>query len=153
MLNLGAAVYGTILVGALLAAESAGSENYAETIASVVIALVIFWIAHAYSAFASWRLRQGEPVTVQGLIRSMSQESPLLIGAAGPLITLLIAWAVRAQLATAVDAAIWTSAGMIVAIEFVAARRAGRTGRGLVFQTSLGALLGVLVIAIKLVLH
>jgi len=153
MLNLGAAVYGTILVGALLAAESAVSETYAETIAAVLLALVIFWIAHAYSAFASWRLRQGEPVTVQGLLRAMSQESPLLIGAAVPLLALLIAGAAGARLTTAVNVAIWTSAAMIVVIEFVASRRSGSSGRALVFQTTVGALLGFLVIALKLILH
>jgi hypothetical protein len=153
MLNLGAAVYGTILVGALLAAESAVNETYAETILAVLIALLIFWIAHAYSAFASWRLRQGEPVTVQGLLRAMSQESPLLIGAAVPLLALLIAGAAGARLTTAVNVAIWTSAAMIVVIEFVASRRSGSSGRALVFQTAVGALLGFLVIALKLILH
>jgi hypothetical protein len=153
MLNLGAAVYGTILVGALLAAESAAHETYGETIVAVLLALLIYWIAHAYSAFASWRLRQGEPVTVHGLVRAMGQESPLLIGAAVPLVALLLAWAAGARLATAVNAAIWTSAAMIVAIEFVAGRRAGKSGQALVFQTMLGALLGVLVIGIKLILH
>src|ERR1019366_2743617 len=44
-------VYGTIAIGALLAAETAQSETYIETVGGVLIALVIYWLAHAYSEF------------------------------------------------------------------------------------------------------
>jgi hypothetical protein len=52
-------VYGTITMGALLAAESPRSENFPETVASAVLALVAVGIAHAYAAVVGHRLRHG----------------------------------------------------------------------------------------------
>jgi hypothetical protein len=40
-------VYGVILVGALLAAESGVHETYLDTVLSAVIATAIYWLAHA----------------------------------------------------------------------------------------------------------
>ena len=52
-----------------------------------------------------------------------------------------------------VTAAIWTSAVMIVAIEVVAGVRAKQSGRHLAGQISVGALLGLLIIALRVTLH
>jgi hypothetical protein len=48
---------------------------------------------------------------------------------------------------------LWTSAGMILIIEVVAGVRAEQSGRDLVLQSVLGAVLGFLVIALRLLLH
>jgi len=66
---------------------------------------------------------------------------------------LLIFWSGGAHLSTAVSAAIWTSAAMIVIIELVIGVRAQLSGRDLVLQTAFGALLGLLVLALRVVLH
>jgi len=66
---------------------------------------------------------------------------------------LLIFWAAGAQLSAAVSAAIWTSAVMIVIIELVIGVRAQLSGRDLVLQTAFGAMLGLLVLALRVVLH
>jgi hypothetical protein len=42
-------VYGVIVTGALLAAESGRKETYAGTFASAVIAACLYWVAHAYA--------------------------------------------------------------------------------------------------------
>jgi hypothetical protein len=147
------AVYGTITVGALLAAESAQQETYLETVAAVVLALVLYVLAHSYSEFAGHRLREGEHLTLEGYRRSLVREAAALPGAAVPLLAVLIAWLVGASLSAAVNAAVWTSAGMVVLLELVAGVIAGETGRELAGQVGLGALLGLLVIVLKLLLH
>ena len=151
--NPAAAVYGTITVGALLAAESAQRETYPRTLGAVVIALLLYWLAHSYASFAARRLLLGERLNVRGLAWTMAHELPILIGAAIPLVTLLISWAAGAKLTSGVDAAIWTSAAMILVVELAAALRARLFGREFVAQAMVGALLGTLVIALKLVLH
>jgi hypothetical protein len=147
------AVYGTITVGALLAAESAHQETYLETVVAVVLTLVLYVLAHSYSEFAGHRLRAGEPLELEGYRRSFVREAAALPGAVVPLIAVLISWVAGASLSTAVSAAVWTSAGMVVVLELVAGIRAGEEGRELAGQVALGALLGLLVIALKLVLH
>jgi hypothetical protein len=151
--NPGAVVYGTITVGALLAGESAQRETYAETVGAVVIALLVYWLAHSYSSFAATRLTEGKPAELAELGRTMVHELSIVLGAAVPLLVLLAAWAAGAGLGSGVNAAIWTSAGMILVAEVVSAVRAEQRGRELAAQVLLGAVLGFLVIALKLVLH
>ena len=151
--NPAAAVYGTITVGALLAAESAQHESYPRTFVAVALALLLYWLAHSYSSFAARRLLLGERLNLRGFAWTMAHELPILIGAAVPLVALLISWAAGARLASGVNAAIWTSAAMILIVEVVAGVRARLFGRELFAQATLGALLGLLVLALKLVLH
>jgi MFS family permease len=151
--NPGGLVYGTITVGALLAAESAQRETYLETVGAVVIALVLYWLAHSYAEFTARRLEGKDPLTVGALAQTMAYELSILVGAAIPLLTLLVWWLVGARLASAVTAAIWAAAAITMAIEVAAALRAKETGRELVVQIAFGFLLGALVIAMMLVLH
>jgi hypothetical protein len=147
------AVYGTISVGVLLAAESSLKETYLATVASVVITLLMYVLAHGYAGYTGERLEAGEPLSLADFGRAVGRESWLLVGAGVPLLAVLVAWALGASLSAAVTAAVWTSAGMVVVIELVAGVRAGESGRDLAAQTALGALLGALVIALRLVLH
>ncbi|HUO72370.1 MAG TPA: hypothetical protein VMU39_16495 [Solirubrobacteraceae bacterium] len=151
--NLGAAIYGLITVGALLAAESTQQETYSATLVAVVITLIVYGLAHSYADFTSWRLEKSKPIALDDLRRTLRSQLPILAGAGIPLIALLAAWALGASLDSAVTVAIWAAAAAIVAIEFIAGLRAGQTGRALVTQTAVGALLGGLMVVIRLVLH
>jgi hypothetical protein len=147
------AIYGTIAVGALLAAESARGETYGRTVGAVVITLLIYWFARSYSDFAGQRLRVGGRLTFGGLMRTMGAQLSILAGAAIPLVSLLIWWVTGGSLADAVSAAVWTSAGLVLTIELVAGVRAGLSGTHLVLQAALGGLLGLMVILLKVLLH
>ena len=151
--ELSAAIYGLMTVGALLAAESANSETYTETVGAVAITMLVYWLAHSYAEFASDRLTEGQPLRFAPLARIMRHQVPILFGAAIPLVALLIDWAVGASLSTAVTTALYTSAGMVVLIEVVAGIRAKQSGRELLLQALFGAVLGLLIIALRLILH
>jgi hypothetical protein len=146
-------VYGTITVGALLAAESAQRETYLETVVAVLLALVVYWLAHSYAEFTARRLQRDEPLTLGALARTMAHELSILAGAAVPLLTVLVWWVAGGPLGNAVTGAIWTAAAMTVVLEVVAAARTDRSGSELVVQAAFGLLLGLLVITIMLVLH
>lgn len=83
----------------------------------------------------------------------MLHQMPLLAGATVPLATLLICWAAGTRLSAAVLAALWTSAAIVVAIELSAGVRGHLAARQFIAQVLLGALLGSLVIFLKVVLH
>jgi hypothetical protein len=151
--NPAGAIYGTITVGALLAAESARSEGFGDTIAAVALTMVLYWIAHAYATSAADRIRDETHLTVKGFADALVHQVPILGGAVVPLLALVIFGIAGATLSTAVTAAIWTAAAVIAAIETTAAMRAGAKGGELAVQIGVGVGLGLLVIAIKVVLH
>jgi hypothetical protein len=147
------AIYGLIAVATLLSAESARRETYPATVGAVLLTLLLYWLGHSYAHYTGERLAEGERMTVSGLGRTMGAEAAILIGAAVPLAEILIWWALGQRLTSAVTVAVWTAAGLIVVTELVIARRAELTGRDLIAQVSMGATLGLIVIAIWLVLH
>jgi len=147
------AVYGTISVAALLAAESALRETYPETIGAVLLTLLMYWLAHSYAELASERLRTGQVLTLRSVARTMAGELTILIGAAVPVIAVLVCWVAGASLSTGVSSGVWASAAMIVALEAAIGIRAELSGRELVGQVAVGALLGLIVIAVRFVLH
>lgn len=151
--NFGSAVYGLITVSALLAAESAAGETFGETVLGVVVALLLYWLAHAYSEFVSWRAEAGERLTRSGIRRVLRRELPILAGALPPLLAVLVAWAAGGGLSTAISIALWTAAATILVAEVVAGLQAKLSGRELVVQALVGTALGLLILALKLALH
>jgi hypothetical protein len=151
--NAGGLIYGTILVAALLSAESARRETYVKTIAAVLVTLVAYWLTISYSEFAGERLERAERFAYGAFARTASRELPLFYGGAVPLVVLLVFWAAGAALTTAVGAAVWCAATAVVGTEIVIGIRAELTGRELVRQSAVGALLGLLVIAVRVLLH
>jgi hypothetical protein len=151
--NPAALVYGTIAVGALLAAESAENETYAKTIGAVAIALILYWLSYSYAEFTGRRIEEQRAVTLSGILEAAVSELPVLLGAGMPFLALIVCSALGVSLSTAVTVAIWTSAAMVVAIEVLIGIRAELTGRQLALQSAFGAFLGLLIIALRIVLH
>lgn len=151
--NPAGAIYGTITFGALLAAETSRRETYPRTIIALILALVLYWLAHAYSHGLGRRLQEEEPLTLAGVVDSMAHELPILAGAAVPLLVIVFCGLAGVGLNTGLKAAVWATALVLVAIEVIAAVRAEVKGRVLAIQTGVGVCLGFLVIAINWVLH
>ena len=152
-LNPGGLVYGAILVATLLAAESPKRETYAKTIAAVAISVIIYWLSASYAEFTGERIRDEEGFKPAAFARAAAHELPVVFGALGPLLALLVCWVAGTGLSPAVTVAVWTAVAMIVATEVLLAVRAELTGRQLVIQTGMGVLLGLLVVALRVLLH
>lgn len=151
--NPGALIYGTILVTTLLVAESPRRETYPRTIGAVAVALVVYWLANSYAEFTGHRVTRGEPFDLGDFWGTAQHELAVIYGALVPLLALLVCWAAGATLPSAVSVAIWTAMGMIVATEIAIGIRADLTGRELVLQTGLGVLIGLLMVALRVLLH
>lgn len=148
-----AAVYGVIVIGALLSAETPARETYLETISSTVIAAALYWLAHSYARVLGLRLGSREPLTVGSLAQALRADWPLLRGAAIPLLALIACALAGAGRQTAVSAAVWSAVASIAAFEAVAALRS-RASRGeLVVEIAIGMTMGLGILALKIVLH
>ncbi len=146
-------VYGTILIGALIAAESGAHDGYLDMIGSTVLGLGIFWLAHSYSTILGRRLSRKEHLTARALGRALGHEWSIVRGASVPLLTLLIAWAAGASEATGVDAAVWAAIASLVMFELLAGLRAGSTPREFALEAAVGATMGLAILALKFVAH
>jgi hypothetical protein len=151
--NAAGLVYGTILVATLLSAESALRETYPKTVLGVLVALATYWLALTYARFTGERLEQGTHATVEGLADAAVHELTVLVGAAVPFIALLTFWIGGASLNTAVIGAVYFADAAIIGGEVLIGVRAGLKGRELIGQVAIGAILGVLVLVLRLLLH
>lgn len=151
--NAGGIVYGTIVVATLLAAESARSETFGKTVGAVVLAMLTYWLAVSYSHYSGERVEHAEPFEYKAFARAAVNELTLLIGAVPELVAVLIVWALGDSLALAVRVGVLVAAVTIVVVELVTGIRADLRGRALVRQTLIGGVFGLLIIALRLLLH
>jgi len=146
-------VYGIIVIGALLAAESGRHESYLDTVSSTVIAAALTWLAHSYASILGRRLAEGERLSAAALLGALEHDRGILRGAALPLLALVAAWAAGAALQSAVTAAMWSAIASLIAFELLAGIRSRASSRELALEVGVGAAMGVAILALKVVLH
>jgi hypothetical protein len=146
-------VYGTILIATLLAAEFSRRETYLTTVGAVAVALVLYWLALAYSEFTGRRLKDSEPFTWSAFRRAARHENSVLVGASIPLAVIVVCWIFGVDLGTAVAIGVYTAAGMIVVFELVIGYWSDGGWREILVHTVVGVALGLLIITLRVVLH
>jgi len=146
-------IYGLLIGGALLAAESTRRETLTEAISASSITLVLYWLAHAYSHALGDRLESGDRWTLGQLLRTAGREAALLWGAALPLVVLVVAALAGSDPGGAVLAALIATALLLVLLELIAGQQARLSGLELIIQVVVAGGLGVGVVVLKLVIH
>jgi hypothetical protein len=146
-------VYGTILIGALIAAESGMHDGYPDLIGSTALALGIYWLAHSYSTALGRRLAHEKQLTVGALARALGHDWSIVRGAAIPLLTLVVAWAVGASETAGIDAAVWAAVVSLVVFELLAGLRARSTPREFALEGGMGVVMGLAIFALKSLAH
>ncbi|MGO9488133.1 MAG: hypothetical protein ACLQBB_03785 [Solirubrobacteraceae bacterium] len=146
-------IYGVIVIGALMAAESDLHESYLDTLASAVIAATVYWLAHGYSVVLGDRLSTGGRLTAGGLLEAMAEERALLRGAAIPIIGLAIAGLAGASEETGVTVALWCAVVTLALFELLAGVQSGASRSELALETSVGLAMGGGILAMKVILH
>ncbi len=150
--NTAGVVYGLVTTETLLAVESDHSQAYPEAVASLALALAIYWCAHSYAHVLGERLRLHGRLTGAMLLSAFVEDWAIIRGASLPLLVLVLCWALGADRHTGLDVALWTGIASIVALELLAARTAGARGRELILEGILGASVGFGIIALKALL-
>jgi len=84
------AIYGTILVTALVAALSEYDDSDSwQILVSVVVTTLVFWSAHVYAEVLSQRLAVGRGLTWREVGRAFGDELPMVIAAVPAVLALL----------------------------------------------------------------
>ena len=146
-------VYGTITVAALLAAESSLRDTYPETIGAVIVALLVYWLAHSYAELLGDRLAAHTRLTASGLGRALGRDWAIVRGAGVPLLALLVAWVVGASQEAGVTIGLWACVASLLVFELLAGLRARAQPAELALELCVGAAMGFGVVLLRVILH
>jgi len=146
------AIYGTILSTALIAAysEDPGSDPLQVAVA-VVSTAIVFWLAHAYAGTLA---RGGQPGRTLARARAgLALEWPLVLGSLPPVLPLLLgSLGVLSDYHSEV-AAIATGIVVLGGWGMAIAWQRGRGLLGLAFAAVSSAFFGLVVVALKALVH
>jgi hypothetical protein len=146
-------VYGLLTVGALMAAESGHHETYLDLIVSALITTFLYWLLHAYSSVLGHRLATGEHLTLSTLSHGLMEEWAIVRGAAIPLLALIIAWLAGAGQETGVTVALYSAVASLIAFELAAGIRSRAAPRELALEVGIGAVMGLAILGLRILLH
>ncbi|HEX5225538.1 MAG TPA: hypothetical protein VFW29_10460 [Solirubrobacteraceae bacterium] len=146
-------IYGLLAIGALLAAESGRHETHLDTLLSAGVAACGYWLLHSYATVLGERLRGAVRLDLRTLATTLSHDRALLRGAAVPLVVIVITWLAGADQELGVRVALWTTVACIFVFELTAGLRSGAAPHEVALEAGIGLLLGLALLALRLLLH
>lgn len=149
------AIYGVMLVSALVIVTSQRSETTWDALLKVLVSVLVFWVAHVFATVVSHL-----GVAVNGdkscgaLIRyGMRHSSGLLVAALVPLIVLLLGGLGVISNDTAVWTALWVDVVLLGGLGYLAVARVTRVSWARFVGAGTTALLGVAIMVLKALIH
>jgi hypothetical protein len=145
------AIYGTIIGASVLAATEENTP-IAEVAATVVITLLVYWLAERWSFLLGHHLT-GEPIDFAHAREVFAEGFSMVQASYVPLVVMLLSWGFGAGENLAVNLALLATLVVLVLLGVVAGRRSGLRGWGLLGGAVFTGALGVLLILLKSLLH
>jgi hypothetical protein len=147
-----AAIYGTIVTAAVIAAGG-NQLNSAQLAVTVVVTLIVYWLAEQYAELLGAHTHHGRLPSV-GLIRSSLAEAwPMVTASFLPVASIGIAVLFGASSSDAAQAALIVTVVLLIMHGYTAGRAAGLRGKERVMVTVIAGLLGVAMVILKSVLQ
>jgi len=147
-----AGIYGTIVTAAVIAAGG-NQLNSAQLAVTVVVTLIVYWLAEQYAELLGAQTHNGRLPSV-GLIRSSLAEAwPMVTASFLPVASIGIAVLFGASSSDAAQAALILTVVLLITHGYTAGRAAGLRGKQLVIVTVVAGLLGVAMVILKSVLQ
>jgi positive regulator of sigma E activity len=147
------AIYGTILVTALVAGLSEDPDyNSRDILESVLITAAVFWLAHVYARVLGERVGGDERGARTLTWAAMLEEWPLLQAAVLPCVALLLGVAGLYSRNSSVNVAIGLGVASLLAFGFLFARRLRRPLMGALLTGGVNAVAGLVIIVLKLLI-
>jgi hypothetical protein len=152
--GLATAIYGTILSTALIAAysEDPGSDPVQVALA-VLLAALVFWIAHAYSDVLARGLIGRGRGGMARIREELAREWPMVTGAALPVLPLFLAPLGILSDSNAESVAIASGVLVLVAVGIAIAWQRGSGWAGIAFSAAASGVFGIVVVTLKAIVH
>jgi hypothetical protein len=152
--RLAGSIYGTVVAtGVLIAAGDPGEGGSPDAVDAAIYAVattVVFWLAHGLSGMLARRAAGHPEATARAALR---REWPMVAATAPLLLIMGAATLLGASDETAISAAVWGSVAVLASLGVVIARRERATGVRAVVTVLGAALLGGLLVVLKVIVH
>jgi hypothetical protein len=143
-----AGVYGAIITAAILAAAG-GKLPTAALVVSVVVTLLVYWLAEEYAELLGEQTGKGVLPTWAYVREALAATWPMVSASFLPLLALVLARLVGASPLTAANVGLAVAVVAMAIHGWLAGRAAQLRGRRLLFVTSAAAALGLVMILLK----
>jgi hypothetical protein len=147
------AIYGTILVTAIVAALSEyDGASALETAGAVILGALVLWLAHVYAALMA-ASASGRRVSGADLHEAMVEDWPIVQSAVPALVALVLGAVHVLTDATSIALALWAGVAALFVWGWLASRhqRVGLAAR--LLTAGVNGALGLLIVALKVVVH
>jgi hypothetical protein len=149
----GSAVYGSILVAALVGAMFEESADARSMALSLAASILIFWVAHVWSAVIGERVAEGRMFRAAEIRAIAVREWPLVEAGLLPGLLLAIAWIGWYSRHVGVVLALAAAVLQLVAWGMFAGHRTQPSWRAALLAGLFDGLLGLVIVALELSVH
>jgi hypothetical protein len=148
------AIYGTILVMAVIVAFSHDdSATSAELIGAVAATTIVFWVAHVYAEVLGRRLGGESGSRMANIRAALGHEWPIVEAALLPVLALLLGVLSIVSDHTAVNIAIGVGVLELFGWGLAAGRKLGLSTTGTMLAGVTNGALGLVIVGLKVVVH
>ena len=141
------AIYGTVLVAGIIAAESIYNASARTVLVSSVAMIIIYFLTHVYAGVTAGS--GTESPLWDRIVTESRIESPMLLAVVVPGVTLATASLGRIEAETAISLALWVCVGQLVGAGVLMARRRRMTWWASAASAALYGACGVAVVVLK----
>jgi hypothetical protein len=143
-----AGIYGAIVTAAIL--DTAGGKVSTAALAiSVVVTLLVYWLAEEYAAVLGEQVEGGRPPSWDYIWGALTASWPMVSASFLPLVALVLARLAGASALTAANVGLVAAVILLTVHGWLASRAAQLSGWRLFFATSIAAGLGIVMILLK----
>lgn len=151
--NATAALYGAVVSAGLLSVADEDVSPTPGLLAGTAGALVVFWLAHAYTHVLGTRPDNASGTLMSHMVHTARHEFPLVLGGLPALVLVGVAVLAGVRPDTAVMAVILITGVVLTVGGYVFGRRCGARGWDLVRETLTGSLLGAGILLLEIFAH
>jgi hypothetical protein len=143
-----AGIYGAVITAAIIAATG-GELPTVTVVVSVVVTLVVYWLAEEYAELLGEQAEGGRLPTRAYILEALYSTWPMVSASYGPLLALVLARLAGASALTAANIGLAVAVVLLTIYGWTAARSARLRGWQRIISTSIAALLGIVMILLK----
>jgi len=151
MINGEGVITGTVVSAAVIAA-AAGKLAETYLIVAILGTAIIYWLAHLHARTLGDAVKHHRH-PMESLREALAETWPILAASLVPAAILFVTQLFGANVGTAAWIAVIASTALLTVYSFLAGRRGGLGLGGSLLSAAVGAMLGLLVIALKASLH